>query len=379
MLSLPFLIVQVVIPALAVLAGGALLFWRARRAETISVGDVARAGLWMCGAAGLATIFAALAGTVHAFGVIRMGFLVGVVSVPVVGMALLAARALGRVAMTPASLALALIGCLAAPLGYWMAWVEPYDLRVEETTLTLAAERAGVAPVRVGILADLQCEDVGEYERGAVATLLAQKPDLILVPGDLFQGTEEEFARWREPLMELLATLDAPGGVYFVPGDTDHQSTINALRESTDWTILINDVVDVRVRDRHLRIAGMANRASLAVARDLESMPGDADVRIIMSHAPDTVLHLNGRPRVDLIVAGHTHGGQIVVPGFGPPITLSSVPREIAAGGLHTHGGRAIYVSRGVGLERRQAPRVRLLCPPEVSVLTLQSSASGTP
>ncbi len=257
--------------------------------------------------------------------------------------------------------------------------MEPYDLRVEQATLTLPAERAGRAPIRVGILADLQCEDVGAHERNAVATLLAQEPDLILVPGDLFQGTPEEFAEHRKPLMELLATLHAPGGVYFVPGDVDTDATIAALRESTDWTILINDVVDVQIRDRQVRIAGMANRASFDVARDLENMPGDADVRIVMSHAPDTVLRMNGRPRADLFVAGHTHGGQIVVPGFGPPITLSRVPRAIAAGGLHRYEGRAIYVSRGVGLERRQAPRVRLFCPPEVSVVTLTSSASGTP
>ena len=120
-----------------------------------------------------------------------------------------------------------------------------------------------------------------------------------------------------------------------------------------------------------MRIAGLANRASVAVARELEALRGDADVRIVMSHAPDTVLAMRGEPRADLIVAGHTHGGQIVVPGFGPPMTLSHVPRHIARGGLHTHAGRAIYVSRGIGLERRQAPRVRLLCPPEISVLTL--------
>jgi len=379
MLSTPFLVMQCLVPALAVTAGVALLWRRARSAGTLSALDLARAGLWMAGASGLATIFGTLAGTVQPFGVIRMGFLVGVVSVPVVGALLLGARLRGRIAATPSALGLAALGCLAAPLGAWMAWVEPYDLRVEEATLVLPAERAGVAPLRIGVLADLQCEAVGDHERRAVATLLAQEPDLILVPGDLFQGSEQEFERWREPLMELLATLRAPGGVYFVPGDTDHAWTIAALRESTDWKILISDVVEVRVRDRRLRIAGMANRASFGIARELESMRGDDDVRIVMSHAPDTVLHMKGRPRVDLIVAGHTHGGQIVVPGFGPPITLSRVPREIAGGGLHTYEGRAIYVSRGVGLERRQAPRVRLLCPPEVSMLTLTSTATQTP
>jgi predicted MPP superfamily phosphohydrolase len=76
-----------------------------------------------------------------------------------------------------------------------------------------------------------------------------------------------------------------------------------------------------------------------------------------------------------LLVAGHTHGGQVQIPFFGPPITLSRVPRSVAAGGFHSLDGRAIYVSRGIGNERGWAPRVRFLAPPEVSLLTLESAA----
>ena len=75
---------------------------------------------------------------------------------------------------------------------------------------------------------------------------------------------------------------------------------------------------------------------------------------------------------MDLTIAGHTHGGQVRIPFFGPPITLSRVPRRVAGGGLHELQGNAIYVSRGVGCERASAPRVRLNCPPEVSLLTLR-------
>ncbi len=121
MLSIPFLIAQMVVPAVAVAVAGVLLVRRSRRTGIIAVGDVARAGVWMVGAAGIATILGALTGTVHAFGVIRVGFLVGVVGVPLVGAVLVGARVTGRVVMTPAALALAFLGCVPAPLGFWMA------------------------------------------------------------------------------------------------------------------------------------------------------------------------------------------------------------------------------------------------------------------
>ena len=60
------------------------------------------------------------------------------------------------------------------------------------------------------------------------------------------------------------------------------------------------------------------------------------------------------------------------LPLFGPPLTFSPLPRRVAAGGLHRYQGNAVYVSRGLGMERGQAPRIRFRCPPEVTLLTLE-------
>ena len=100
--------------------------------------------------------------------------------------------------------------------------------------------------------------------------------------------------------------------------------------------------------------------------------PGTRDVRILLSHRPDAVYLLEPRSRVDLVVAGHTHGGQIQLPFHGPLTIASRVPPEVGAGGLHRVDGHPIYVSRGVGVERGQAPRARLGAPPEVAVVTLR-------
>ncbi len=95
----------------------------------------------------------------------------------------------------------------------------------------------------------------------------------------------------------------------------------------------------------------------------------------MLAHRPDVVTTLAPRSHVDLVVCGHTHGGQVQLPWIGPPFVLSSVPRAVGAGGLSELGGHKLYVSRGIGWEHGHAPRVRFRCPPEVSLLTLVPDA----
>ena len=97
--------------------------------------------------------------------------------------------------------------------------------------------------------------------------------------------------------------------------------------------------------------------------------PPDARTHIVVGHAPDFAL---GSVDADLLLAGHTHGGQVQIPFFGPIYTFSSVPRTWGGGGLHSlSGDRVLYVSRGTGMERADAPRLRFNCRPELTVLEL--------
>lgn len=108
-------------------------------------------------------------------------------------------------------------------------------------------------------------------------------------------------------------------------------------------------------------------RSMERLARILAAAPG-ADHRIVISHSPDFI---DAMPfDVDLVLAGHTHGGQVVIPWFGPPKTASRLPRRYA-GGLNDFGGTPLHVSRGIGMERGFEIPVRFLCPPEVCLLDL--------
>lgn len=361
--------------ALAAAAAGAVpLVLRVRRREPLRALDVALSG-GVVACAALASMLVLSRFGLGPFGWIRVAYTTAVVVVPLLAVAIVAARRARGVPLSRGAWALTLLGLVPAPLGAWATYVEPRRLEVVESVLDLAPQRTGDEPVRIAILADLQCNEVGDHEREAVDLLLAQRPDVILVPGDVFHGWQPEWDASKDALRELMARLDAPGGVFFVFGDTDTPATVELLR-TTRVRVVENEIVRTRVRGRDLTIGGIAfRRGDGGLVRRLESLPGEGDVRIVLCHKPDHALRLAPSSRIDLVVAGHTHGGQIVVPGFGPPMTLSSVPRHIAAGGLHLHDGNAIYVSRGVGMERTEAPPMRLFCRPEVSVVTLRGGS----
>jgi len=227
------------------------------------------------------------------------------------------------------------------------------------------------------VLADLQSARVDEHLREAVRRALAFEPHLVLIPGDLIQN-EEHYDEVVPEFRELLRPLSAPLGVYFVRGNTDGPRVADVL-QGTNVILLDDQAIAVEHAGRRVVIggAGMPSRGKRRwqFARSF-AVREDGELRILVAHYPDVVLALGDRPGVDLVVAGHTHGGQVRLPFLGAPLTLSDVPRAVGSGGLHEHAGRRIYVSRGVGCERGTAPRIRFLCPPEVSLLTLVAGAA---
>ncbi len=317
------------------------------------------------------------------FGMVHLTFLFCALTLPVLGVCLLLASILpgnrrNTLLSGPAQTLAALL-MLGAPISGYATFIEPFRLQLEQATLELPTERLGTQPIRIGVLSDLQAAHVGEYEQTAITRLLEQQPDLILIPGDFHQMEDDVFELELPALRALLGRLQAPGGVFFVSGDTDTtEERAPRLLAGTSIQWIDDAVTTVQIGDRRVTLGGLgldfASDSAKRVITALETTSDPTDVRILMSHRPDTVLNLKPGSRVDLVVAGHTHGGQIVIPGFGPLMTLSDVPRAVAAGGLHRVSGNAIYVSRGVGCERAQAPRIRLFCPPEISLLTL-----GTP
>jgi predicted MPP superfamily phosphohydrolase len=320
------------------------------------------------------------------FGMVHLAYLFLVITLPSAGILLLVAekgrRQSRQPVLTPPVRLLAGLAGAGALVGIYATFIEPFRLQVERAELGLSGRRDGRDPIRIGVLTDLQTDHVTDYESSAIDRLTAERPDLILLPGDIFQGEDQEFERELPALRRLLSRLYAPAGVFVVEGDTEcGTDRLRRLVESTSIHLLDYRVTTLEYGDRRLTIGGLgldfASDAACRVISELESDPRLGDVRILLAHRPDAAQQLQPNSRIDLVIAGHTHGGQIVVPGFGPPLTLTRVPRVVAAGGLHQLDGNTVYVSRGVGCERGQAPRIRLFCPPEVSLLRLRTESEG--
>ncbi len=374
--------------AVSTLIDGCLLTWlllRRPRRMTAEGGAISQAGMRRLVLAltivGCVFVFKLAIFTflgVHAFGWMRLIYFDLVIMIPAVCVIVLIAglrRPASRRRFTSGVVCLAAMGILGAPIGVYATFIEPYRLQLETATIRVDSKARMSSPIRIGVLADIQTDRVTDYERGAVDRLMAEKPDIVLLPGDLLQCTRREYAAQIDEMRDLVHRMDAPGGAFFVEGDVDQLDRLRPLFWDTSVRMLVNEIAETKVGDRRVLIGGVeldfVSADAKTTIQQLIDMPRNGRIKILMAHRPDVVMQLPPDADIDLVVAGHTHGGQVVIPGFGPPMTLSQLPRQIGAGGLHDWNGNAIYVSRGVGLERGMSPRLRFFCPPEISLLTL--------
>ena len=301
------------------------------------------------------------------FTLIHVVYVVLTVGVPLAGViVLIFARERSR-----AIVALCLSVQVAIPVGIYATYIEPFWLRTESVTLTVDGVGEGI---RVGVLSDLQATAVGPYENEAVDRLIALTPDMVVVPGDLYQFDPDLFGERAPQFSELVRRLvDAVSIVYLVSGNTDTVTGLLRITEGTGAKVLDNQIDTLVLKGSVVSIGGITLFGDERVAQRVAERLSDdelAGVRILLAHKPDAVELLEGRS-VDLLVSGHTHGGQVSLPLLGPPLTNSRVPRHVAAGGLHELDGTPVYVSTGVGRERGNAPQIRFGVRPSIGIIDL--------
>jgi predicted MPP superfamily phosphohydrolase len=244
-----------------------------------------------------------------------------------------------------------------------------YDIEVTRHEVKVPGLPRSFHGYRIAFLTDTHVASFMRraFYREVVARTMAFDPDLVLLGGD--------FVTWERhiPLMaELLLTgLEARDGVFAVLGNHDYWANgdgVVAAMTARGVRFVVNRSVLLRRGDDVLPLLGIDEiyRGEPDVPAAFSAIPaGSACIGI--SHHPDVVDLLDGR-RVDLLLCGHTHGGQIRVPFFGSIVVPSRHEGRYAAG-FHRAGDVLMYVSRGIG----SIPPLRILCRPEVATFVLRS------
>jgi len=241
------------------------------------------------------------------------------------------------------------------------ALIEPY--RIQTTHYQI--EGAVTAPLRVAALSDLHTHGLGLRERHMIAILAAEKPDVIVITGDSLGGYE---GTWQE-VQQVYQQLRAPLGVWFVRGNWENNHPYRPMRrerqfyEDSGVHLLVNANAQLRA---DVWLIGLDDPSSGTVHLDraLAGVPSSA-YKIAAFHAPGYFDHIAGR--VNLVLAGHTHGGQVHIP-LVPPFWLPHDSGSYIAGWYGKDGSK-MYVNRGLGWT---ALPIRFLCRPEVTIITIE-------
>ncbi len=270
-------------------------------------------------------------------------------------------------------LAVELLGTAAL---LWGAVIEPFRLQMNELMIFSDRLPAGAKPVRVLHITDLHVERLTRREEDVLAAVKKAEPDLILITGDFVNLSYNRDPETLAQVRQLLSRLSAPYGVYATLGSppVDLRETVVPIFEGLPVTLMRQAWQDVDLGDgRHLILLGMDCTHHLPtdgarLHHLVKAAPHHAP-QVLLYHSPELMPEAV-EYGLDLYLCGHTHGGQVRLPLIGPILTSSQLGRQFVMG-LYKYGRTHLYVSRGVGLEGLSAPRVRFLCPPEITLITL--------
>ncbi len=274
-------------------------------------------------------------------------------------------------------------------------------LTVDPLTVEISGLPAHLAHTTIVQLSDLHYDGLRLSEsmlQEAIAVTNDLQPDLVVITGD--HVTDDPSPA--PALAHRLGQLQSRAGVFAIMGNHDNafpgaRAFITQAFVNAGIQVLWNEIA--YPFGSELPLVGLADFWS----REFQPAPVMTQIdegipRIVLSHNPDSAVPLQ-QWRVDLQLSGHTHGGQIVIPGLGPfPSWYQQVRRYVPrrlrrwipymredrhkvvkywqwAQGLHTVGSNRLYVNRGLGT----FPPGRLFCPPELTVITLLADPTTLP
>ncbi|MBI3817065.1 MAG: metallophosphoesterase [Planctomycetes bacterium] len=260
-------------------------------------------------------------------------------------------------------------------LAGYMLFIEPNRLEVLRGEITIPTLPPGCV-IKITHFSDIQTVDMGGREIEALRASNAFEPDMVVITGDL---TASGFpSSLVEQYIAFRKQLKTKTSVYVVNGDSDGDFD-NYAKKIGDLTFLKDSGIEVSVNGARLWLAGVDNtRRPPDPTFGLAKAPPGV-TRILLTHNPDRFF-AEGGWHAEFGMAGHTHGGQVVIPGYGAPITFTKLGRRYAEGLFDKSKldpeipfkVDAFTVCGGLGMEGGFAPRIRFMRPPQIILLTLR-------
>jgi len=260
-------------------------------------------------------------------------------------------------------------------LGAWSVFVEPNRLVIHSEILNIKGWPSSLDGLKIAAIGDIHGGSpfINENKlRDIVALTNAQHPDLIVLLGDYM--VRSQFYRSQlapEQMTAILKDLKAPLGVFAVLGNHDWYFDGERVRkafETDGITVLENESAELRDGNQLIALVGLAD--AWTRPQDIEgtiaNVPMGVPV-IAVTHNPDSFVQLP--TRVSLLLAAHTHGGQVNLPIVGRLIVPSNYGQKYAAGHVEENG-KHLFVTTGIGTSILP---LRFRVPPEIAILTIQS------
>jgi uncharacterized protein len=252
-------------------------------------------------------------------------------------------------------------GVVVGPAAYGYLYGR-HDLEVTRTTLPIVGWPPSLAGIRIGLITDVHRSRWVSHDdvAHAVEAMSAERPDLIVLGGDYVTWGDRQFVR---PSADALASLSAPDGVFAILGNHDDDHDMAAALGRKGIQVLKDARTRIALRHERVDLVGIRfwTKRQVDIA---DLVRGAGPTTILLAHDPRRITEAAAL-NVPLVLSGHTHGGQVVLPGIG---AIAARKFPIAAGVLRRER-TTMFVSRGLGTI--YVP-VRINCPPEVAVLTLQ-------
>ena len=283
-------------------------------------------------------------------------------------------------------LILVLIGICLLAYGYF---IEPHRLVVTHKTIHIKNWDAAFEGLRVAAISDVHGGSNGasaEQLRRVVATTNELEPDLIVLIGDYVSqtgdaGTNRQLRMPVKDIADNLSGLKARYGVLAVLGNHDGwfgDESVRVELERVGYNVLESEVVSIEHGGRTLRILGLQDHLKFQNWQWLSNMGkqalgSDAGNVMVLEHSPDILPMITGELLISadlkLILAGHTHGGQVWLPVFGRPVVPSSYGQKYAYGHVKENGVD-MFVTSGIGTSILP---FRFLVPPEIALITIKA------